>query len=96
MSVIDLFFDFIQEYHPQIMHQDWLVDSQLVNSKDITVPGIGEIIPLDMLEVKLILFYYEGNSEDVVFLLQDKKGSINILIGLIRNNELVNSVKLLF
>ncbi|MFB4473711.1 hypothetical protein [Virgibacillus sp. SK37] len=94
MSVIDVFWEFMQKYHPQLVNNDWLVDSQLVKSKDIINPEMRKIIPLDMLEVNLILFYYDGNSKDIVFLFQNNKGKQNIAIGLLSDDEFLNAFKL--
>ncbi|MCG1027627.1 hypothetical protein J5S49_04935 [Virgibacillus halodenitrificans] len=95
MSAIRVFNWFMEKYHPHLIHQDWLVDSRKVKSQDIRNSVRVKLIPLGMSEANLLLFYYDGKNEDIVYLLQDKEGKHNISIGLLSGNKLVNSVELM-
>ncbi|WP_181347386.1 hypothetical protein [Thalassobacillus sp. CUG 92003] len=94
MSVIDVFWEFIYEHHPQLAFNDWLVDSQLMNVEEIVNAEVRELIPHRLKEVNCIVYFYEGGTKNVVYLLQDKQGKQNIAIGLLKNDELVDAVNL--
>lgn len=94
MDAIDVFWNFIYEHHPQLAFNDWMVDSQLMNVEEIVNIKVRELLPGQITEVNCIVFFYEGGTKNVVYLLQDKQGKQNIAIGLLKNDELVDTVNL--
>ncbi|MGP4107944.1 hypothetical protein [Virgibacillus sp. L01] len=94
MSIMDVFWEFIYKYHPKIAFYDWLVDSQLIKREDIVNSKVRAMVPKGMIDINCFVFFYEGGTKNVVYLLQDKKAKTNIAIGLLKNDELVNAIKL--
>lgn len=94
MSNVETFWEFISKHHPNLANHDWLVESKLLKREDIVNPDVKEYVPLDISELNLFTFYYEGSSKEVVFLLKDKKKDKNIAIGLLKDNVLVNAIQL--
>ncbi|WP_117148877.1 MULTISPECIES: hypothetical protein [Paraliobacillus] len=94
MSVMDIFWVFIYKYHPKLAIYDWLVDSQLVRREDIVSNEVRAMVPEGMINVNCFVFFYKGGTKNVVYLLQDNKAEKSIAIGLLKNDELVNAIKL--
>ncbi|MCY9337104.1 hypothetical protein MOF28_01930 [Bacillus haynesii] len=85
MSVIDVFRKYMDEYHPHLALKDWQVDFKTLSSNQIINDEVRDNIPEEFkLDLKCWIFFYDGDTSNVVYLLQDKQGLKNIEIGLLK------------
>ncbi|MFB1050662.1 hypothetical protein [Paraliobacillus sp. JSM ZJ581] len=93
MSVINVFRNYMAKHHPHLAHNDWKVDVRLVSVQDIPNEHLKAIIPKEITEpITCWLFYYDSGLNNIVCLLQDKRGVKDFGIGLLKNGELVNPI----
>lgn len=88
MSVIKVFRSYMKEHHPLLRDKDWKVDVRKLSVNEFHSGTIQSLLPQMWSEpVTCWAFYYEEYYQDVVFLLQDKRGVRNIAISLLKNGE---------
>ncbi|WP_242310711.1 hypothetical protein [Bacillus cereus group sp. BfR-BA-01331] len=93
MSIIGLFRDYIEEHHPHLSGKDWKVDVRVLSATEIQNEDVRATIPSEITgELKCWVFYYDRGKSNVVYLLQDKRGSQDIGIGLLKEGELIKSI----
>lgn len=93
MGIIELFRDYIEDYHPHLAEKEWIVDVRTLSATDIQNEAVRATIPSEITgELKCWVFYHDGGKSNVVYLLQDKRGSKDIGMGLLKEGELVESI----
>ncbi|HFJ9328941.1 TPA: hypothetical protein ACGW5B_002276 [Bacillus paranthracis] len=93
MSVIRLFRNYIKVHHPHLVGKDWIVDVKVISAADIKHENVQAIIPGGITqELKCWVFYYDEGTSNVVYLLQDKRGSQDIGMGLLKEGELIKPI----
>ncbi|MGT4651779.1 hypothetical protein [Bacillus cereus] len=93
MSIIGLFRNYIEEQHPHLAEKEWIVDVRTLSATEIRNKEVKAMIPNEIKEeLKCWIFYYNGGASNVVYLLQDKRGSRYIGMGLLKEGELVNPI----
>ncbi|HDR7314295.1 hypothetical protein ACRS52_19035 [Bacillus cytotoxicus] len=70
------------------------MDSNVIHRTDLKSHAVKETIPTGINYLKCNVFFYEGGTKNIVFLIQDERGVNNIVIGLLKNGELVHSISL--
>jgi hypothetical protein len=95
MSVLDTFWSYIYKYYPELAQNEWMVDELVINAKDLRNEELTEIIPMRLYSsFKCYAFFYEGGMNNVIFLLQDPGGDLDIAIGKLNNNVVSHIIKL--
>jgi hypothetical protein len=94
LSSIDVFWQYLNEFHPKLLSKDWLVESRVINREEIVNQEVRANIPSSIQKVKCYVFFYDVGTKYVVYLLQDERGENNFSIGLLIDNELVHSIRL--
>ncbi|PEB33258.1 hypothetical protein COM77_26655 [Bacillus cereus] len=93
MSIIGLFRNYIEEHHPHLAEKEWIVDVRTLSAADIQNEDVKTTIPSEITgELKCWVFYYGDGKSNVVYLLQDKRGSKDIGMGLLRKEELIKPI----
>ncbi|WP_377863696.1 hypothetical protein [Bacillus sp. R86525] len=93
MSIIGLFRNYIEEHHPHLAEKEWIVDVRMLLVTEIQNGEGKAIIPNEIKgELKCWIFYYNGGSPNVVYLLQDKRGLQDIGMGLLKAGKLVKPI----
>ncbi|WP_258182510.1 hypothetical protein [Bacillus licheniformis] len=93
MNVIRLFRNYIDEHHPQLAGKDWIVDVRVISVSDIKNEDVKATIPNEITEkLTCWVFFYDGCVLNVVYLLQDKQGLLDLVIGQLKEGEL-NMIK---
>lgn len=93
MSVINVFRNYIEEKHPELVLKDWKIDERALSVDNIRNEVLKSVIEwIVNEEIKCWVFYYDEGPSNVVYLLQDKKGMKNIGIGLLKDGELVKPI----
>lgn len=93
MGIIELFRDYIEDYHPHLAEKEWIVDVRTLSAADIQNEDVKATIPSEVTEeLKCWVFYYKGGTSNVVYLLQDKQGLRDIGMGLLKKGELVKPI----
>lgn len=93
MSIINVFRNYLSEYHPHLALKDWKADVKTLSMDDISNEEIKAIIPEEhKQELTCWVFFYDGGASNVVYLLQDKQGLKDIGIGLLKDGELVKPI----
>ncbi|WP_067727848.1 hypothetical protein [Oceanobacillus damuensis] len=93
MSVIKVFRSYMAKHHPHLAYKDWKADVRLLSAEEIQNGNIKALLPHEISEpITCWLFFYDDNLNNVVCLLQDKKGVSNIGISLLKNGELVKPI----
>ncbi|ACK96945.1 hypothetical protein CN498_23675 [Bacillus thuringiensis] len=93
MSIIRLFRDYIEEHHPHLAEKEWIVDIRTLSATMIQNEEVKAMIPNEIKdELKCWIFYYNGGVSNIVYLLQDKRGLLDIGMGLLKDGELVKPI----
>lgn len=93
MSIIKVFRDYMEAYHPYLANQDWKLDVQTVSVNDISYEEVKALIPaVYKQELTCWVFFYDGGASNVVYLFQDKKGLTNIGICLLKEDKPVKPI----
>lgn len=93
MSVISVFRNYMEEYHPQLVWKDWKADVKVLSVADIKNEELKASISNEFQgELTCWVFFYDGGASNIVYLLQDKQGYQNIGIGLLKDGELVKPI----
>ena len=93
MSIIKVFRDYLEAYHPYLAGKDWRVDVQPLSVDDISYEEIKAFIPTEYKqELTCWIFFYDGGVSNVVYLFQDKKGLTNIGICLLKDDKPVKPI----
>ncbi|PEK02194.1 hypothetical protein [Bacillus wiedmannii] len=93
MSIIGLFRNYIEEHHPHLAEKEWIVDVRTLLARDIKNKDVKATIPSENIEeLKCWIFYYDGGTSNVVYLLQDKQGRQDIGIGLLKKGVLIKHI----
>lgn len=93
MSVIKVFRNYMEEQHPHLAYKDWKVDVRPISADDIRNEELKASIPVAFKEeLTCWVFFYDGGTSNVVYLLQDKQGLRNLGIGLLKDGELVKPI----
>ncbi|MFC0416804.1 hypothetical protein ACFFHH_15295 [Cytobacillus solani] len=93
MSIINVFRNYLSEYHPHLELKDWKADVKTLSMDDISNEEIKAIIPEEHKQkLTCWVFFYDGGASNVVYLLQDKQGLKDIGIGLLKDGELVKPI----
>lgn len=93
MGIIELFRDYIEDHHPHLAEKEWIVDVRTLSATDIQNEDVKATIPSEVTEeLKCWIFYYNSGTSNVVYLLQDKRGSQDIGMGLLKKGELVKPI----
>ncbi|WLP64226.1 hypothetical protein Q9G86_27035 [Bacillus thuringiensis] len=94
MGIIELFRDYIEDYHPHLAEKEWIVNVRTLLVTDIQNGDVKATIPSEVTgELKCWIFYYNGGTFNVVYLLQDKWGRKNIGIGLLKKGVLIKPIR---
>ncbi|MCR6790491.1 hypothetical protein [Bacillus paranthracis] len=94
MGIIELFRDYIEDYHPHLAEKEWIVDVRTLLVTDIQNGDVKATIPSEVTgELKCWIFYYNGGTSNVVYLLQDKWGRKDIGIGLLKKGVLIKPIR---
>lgn len=93
MSVINVFRTYLEKHHPHLAEKDWQADVRTLSVDDIRNTKVKASIPdEDKARLTCWIFFYDGGTSNVVYLLQDVQGLKNIGIGLLRDGELIKPV----
>lgn len=93
MGIIELFRDYIEDHHPHLAEKEWIVNVRMLSATDIQNEDVKATIPSEVTkELKCWIFYYNGGTSNVVYLLQDKRGLQDIGMGLLKKGELVKPI----
>lgn len=92
MSNIDVFRKYLKEYQPNLISENWMVNLEIMERKELPNKELRNLIPPKMQQVRCLIFFYIGEEKNVVYLLQDKQGLQNIGIGLLKDGELVKPI----
>ncbi len=83
----------MEKYHSHLAYKDWKADVRLVLVQDIPNEHLKAIIPKEISEpITCWLFYYDSGLNNIVCLLQDKRGVKEFAISLLKDGELVNPI----
>lgn len=93
MSIIRVFRNYMEEYHPYLAAKDWKADVQTLSVDDISYEEVKALIPAEYKqELTCWVFFYDSGVSNVVYLLQDRKGLINIGICLLKDEKSVKPI----
>ena len=93
MSIVKVFRNYMEDYHPYLANKDWKVDVQTLSMGDIKHEEVKALIPAEYKqELNYWVFFYDGDASNVVYLFQDKKGLTNIGICLLKDNKPVKPI----
>lgn len=93
MDIIELFRDYIGDYHPHLAEKEWIVDVRTLLATEIRNEKVKAMISNETKgELKCWIFYYNVGASNVVYLLQDKYSSRYIGMGLLKEGELINPI----
>ena len=88
MSIIRVFRNYMEDYHPYLAAKDWKADVQTLSVDDISYEEVKALIPAEYKqELTCWVFFYDGGSPNVVYLFQDKNGLTNIGICLLKDDK---------
>lgn len=93
MSIVKVFRNYMEGYHPYLADKDWKVDVQTLSVGDIRHEEVNALIPAEYKhELNCWAFFYDGGLSNVVYLFQDKQGLTNIGICLLKDDKPVKPI----
>lgn len=93
MSIVKVFRNYMEAYHPYLADKDWKVDVQTLLMGDIRHEEVKALIPAEYKqELTCWVFFYDGGASTLVYLLQDKRGLKNIGICLLKDDKPVKPI----
>ncbi|MHA6252424.1 hypothetical protein [Oceanobacillus sp. CAU 1775] len=93
MCIIQVFNGYMEEHHPHLLRKDWKTEVRTITATETNQGDIKSLIPAQKKEdIKCWYFFYDESFNDMVFLLQDKRGVNNIAISLMQNGIPVNPI----
>lgn len=96
MSMIQVFKNYMRETHPHLASKDWKIDERILSVEDITDDKHKFNVPIFNTQTLICwLFFYDEKATDIVCLLQNKKNSQYITIGLYSKGKLVKPLSLM-
>lgn len=91
--MIQLFRNYMREYHPYLATKDWKIEKRVLSVEDVTDEKYkASISPFNNQEVICWLFFYDEKATDIVCLLQKKNNSQFITIGLCSQGKLIKPI----
>ncbi|MFP3324586.1 hypothetical protein R0K05_15980 [Planococcus sp. SIMBA_160] len=95
MSIITVFRNYMQVYHPHLTEKEWRVDVRTVLVNSLKNKGVRTIISnRKNRELTYWVFPYDDNTSHIVYVLQDEKDPKNIGISLLKNGVLINPISI--
>ena len=80
----------MEEHHPHLVWKDWKVDFRVISAENIMDEEVKASVPNKFKgELTCWVFFYDGGATNVVYLLQDKKGLQDLIIGLLKDGDLL-------
>lgn len=93
MCIIKDFRHYMEIHHPDLTKEDWQADVRKFSAEEMNDRNLKKLLLHEMNEpITCWVFYYDNSYDEVVFLLQDKRGIKNIAISLLKNGKPVKPV----